>query len=109
MAASGSMLDNGFGRMMRPVPERSWTQGPALIGQGCARDLMIEAVLRLPLEIVPMMRAFVHDEIVLSVPEHLVGEVSDAVAEAMTFTWRDVPITGTADAPALTWGAVYAK
>jgi DNA polymerase-1 len=24
-------------------------------------------------------------------------------------TWRDVPITGTADAPALTWGAVYAK
>jgi DNA polymerase-1 len=109
MAASGAMLDNGFGRMMRPVPERSWTQGPALIGQGCARDLMIEAVLRLPLEIVPMMRAFVHDEIVLSVPEHLVGEVSDAVVEAMTFTWRDVPITGTADAPAPTWGAVYAK
>ena len=61
-------LGNGFGRLMRVDPERAYTQAPALIGQGTARDLMAEGILRLPVEVVPMLRCFVHDELVFSVP-----------------------------------------
>src|ERR1700761_1390467 len=41
-AKSGEVLDNGFGRALHVDPNRSWTQGPALMGQGTARDLMMQ-------------------------------------------------------------------
>lgn len=95
IAASGALLDNGFGRLMRPDPERAWTQGPALMGQGAARDIMCESLLRLvefrP-DVTPYLRGVVHDEVILSVPE---GEdlVWSAVLEAtFTWEWRGVPI-----------------
>jgi DNA polymerase I len=31
---TGALLDNGWGRLMRPDPRRAWTQAPALKGQG---------------------------------------------------------------------------
>ena len=79
------------------------------MGQGCARDLMAEAVLRLPIEVVPMIRMWAHDEIVLSIPEADVDEVSDAVLDAMSFQWRDVQILGDASKVGPSWGSVYAK
>ena len=42
---------------------------PSLMGQGGARDIMCEGLLRLPEEMLPMLRAVVHDEAVFSVPE----------------------------------------
>ncbi|MEI2621686.1 MAG: DNA polymerase [Candidatus Nanopelagicales bacterium] len=51
-AQSGVLMDNGMGRMMRPTPGRSHTQGPALMGQGLARDLLMEGLLALPVEYV---------------------------------------------------------
>ncbi|MCO5299089.1 MAG: hypothetical protein M9886_03970 [Candidatus Nanopelagicales bacterium] len=33
VAQSEALMDNGFGRMMRPNPERAYTHGPALMGQ----------------------------------------------------------------------------
>jgi P4 family phage/plasmid primase-like protien len=109
IAEQGELLDNGFGRMMRPTPDRAWTQGPALIGQGCARDLMMEAVLRLPLEVVAMLRAVVHDELVFSIPTSSLGDVTTTIVEAMSFEWRGVPITAGASKPGRTWGDVYRK
>ena len=44
----GLPLANGFGRFHRVDQERAYTQSPALIGQGCARDLMMEGILRPP-------------------------------------------------------------
>ena len=93
-AAGGDLLDNGWGRLMRPDPDRSWTQAPALMGQGGARDLMMEAVLRLPLDLVPMLRAIVHDELVFSVPADDVDEIRAEVLKAMTFEWTGVPDRG---------------
>jgi P4 family phage/plasmid primase-like protien len=114
IAESGELLDNGFGRKMRPDPSRSHTQGPALCGQGGARDLMMTGLLRLPDEVLPMLRAQVHDEIVLSVPAADAVEIQAAVIEALSFDWEGpggtVPIVaegGPCDRTS--WGQVYAK
>jgi DNA polymerase-1 len=92
IAESGQLLDNGFGRLMRPDPLRAWTQAPALMGQGCARDIMMTGLLQLPASILPMLRVQVHDEIVLSVPVDAVEDVKNTVLKALQFEWRGVPI-----------------
>jgi DNA polymerase-1 len=78
---------------------------------------MMEGLLRLvdrhP-EALPMLRAQVHDEIVLSVPEDIVEDVRQAVVEAMTWTWDapgGVPVEIRADAsPAgRNWAEIYEK
>lgn len=108
-AESGQLLDNGFGRMMRADPQRAHTQGPALKGQGAARDLMMEGLLRLPAEILPMLRAQIHDEIVLSAPAARVEEIGRAVVEALTFEWRGVPIMSDVSRAGTDWSICYSK
>lgn len=109
-AATGELLDNGFGRMMRPDPERAYTQGPALLGQGAARDIMCESLLRLDemareegRNVRPYLRAVVHDEVVLSVPEDEVEIWSDLLRRAFTWEWRGVPILCDVSKPAYRW------
>jgi hypothetical protein len=109
LAESGALLDNGFGRLMRPDPRRAYTQGPALMGQGCARDLMMEGMLRLPAETLPMLRAQIHDEIILSIPAGQVREVSEAVVDALSFEWRGVPILADSSPAGSSWAACYEK
>lgn len=109
LASSGALLDNGFGRLMRPDPQRAHTQGPALMGQGAARDIMMTGLLNLPAEILPMLRAQVHDEIVLSVPAERAEEIGRAVVDALTFEWRGVPIMADVSRTAPRWGQVYEK
>lgn len=109
LAGSGALLDNGFGRLMRADPQRAHTQGPALMGQGAARDLMMEGLLRIPAEIRPMLRAQIHDEVVASVPADRVEEIGRAIVEAMTFEWRGVPILSDVSRPGTDWSICYSK
>lgn len=112
VAESGQLLDNGFGRPMRPDPHRAHTQGPALMGQGAARDIMMEGLIRLAdraPEVLPMLRAQIHDEVVLSVPEDQVEDVRRVVVEAFTWEWRDVPILADSGPAGQNWGDCYAK
>jgi len=109
-AASGRLLDNGFGRLMRPDPERAYTQGPALMGQGAARDIMCESLLRLVRKcqewgrpVQPYLRAVVHDEVVLSVPEKEAEYWSAALKSAFTWEWRGVPILCEVSKAAFRW------
>ena len=108
-------LDNGFGRKLRGNPERAYTQAPALVGCGCARDLMMEGILRLPVEVVPMLRMFVHDELIFSVPKADAPEIEQAVLNALQFDWAPhegmTPIRILADlgARGSNWAEVYAK
>jgi DNA polymerase-1 len=119
-------LDNGWGRRLRPSRPRwdedrgkwiyyGWTQGPALMGQSAARDILMEGLLRMPVEIHPYLRAVVHDEIVLSVPEDQADRIGQMVAEAMSFEWapredfKKVLIEGEPGKPGTSWGACYAK
>ena len=106
-AAAGMLLDNGFGRLMKPTPERAFTQAPALMGQGASRDVMCESLLRLDKAtdraVRPYLRAVVHDEIVLSVPADSVEEWAEALRAAMTWEWRGVPILCDVSKPAFRW------
>lgn len=106
LAESGALLDNGFGRLMRPDPERAYTQGPALIGQGAARDIMTESMLRAwdrDARFSRYLRGVVHDEVVLSVPEADVEYWQELVKDAFTWEWRGVPILCDLGAPAYRW------
>lgn len=109
LAASGALMDNGFGRLMRADPQRSHTQGPALMGQGAARDLMMTGLLRLDRRILPMLRAQIHDEIVLSVPEGEAEEIGRAVVDALSFEWRGVPILADVSKTGTDWSRCYEK
>lgn len=109
LAASGELLDNGFGRKMRPDPQRAHTQGPALMGQGGARDLMCEGLLRLPREVLPMLRGQIHDEVVLSVPAADAVEVGRVVVNALSFEWKGVPITADVSPAGSNWSLCYEK
>ena len=106
-AAAGLLLDNGFGRLMRATPERAYTQAPALMGQGASRDVMCESLLRLDARtfgrVRPYLRAVVHDEIVLSVPEDEAEQWQEHLRFAMTWEWRGVPILCDVSAPAYRW------
>jgi DNA polymerase-1 len=112
-AATGK-IDNGFGRVMKVNPERAYTQGPALRGQGAARDLMFESILRMDHQVVRMIKALVHDELVFSVPRSLAADVRQHVVEAMSFEWAPAgaarPISIEADTSpfCLRWGQCYA-
>lgn len=112
LAEAEGFLDNGFGRKMRCNPRRAHTQAPALMGQGGARDIMCEALLRLvdrAPEATEWLRCVVHDEVVLCVPEHRVEEITATVLDAFTFEFKGVPITAGASKAARDWAACYAK
>lgn len=109
-ARTGALLDNGFGRMMRCDPERAWTQAPALYGQGGARDIMTESMLRFVdlsaqagLNARPYLRGVVHDELVVSVPKEEAVEWQRLLKEAFTWEWRGVPILAEVSNPAYRW------
>lgn len=111
-AASGALLENGWGRMMRPDPARAHTQGPALMGQGGARDIMMHGMVtiadKLP-ECLPMLRAQVHDEIVLSVPADDAVEIEREIIRCLSFEWHGVPIVADGGSRGFTWGDCYEK
>jgi len=108
--ATSGLLYNSFGRPMRCDPKRAYTQGPALMGQGEARDIMTKGLLRavklLP-DIRDMLRVVVHDEAVNSVPIDRVEEVTSVLHEAMTFTHNGVQIIAEISAPGSDWAAAY--
>jgi P4 family phage/plasmid primase-like protien len=107
--ARNELLDNGFGRMMRCDPNFAYTVAPALMGQGGARDLVFDSLLRLPESYWKYLRTFVHDEIVMSVPEGEAEEVKAVVKDAFTTEWRGVPILADTTGPCLNWGAASEK
>lgn len=91
---SVGILYNGFGRMMRIESERAFTQSPALMGQSTARDILMEGMLRLwdiaGEQVIKMIRAVIHDELVLSVPRKDAEEIELLVVKAMSFEWCPV-------------------
>lgn len=112
LGASGQLLDNGFGRLMRCDPERAWTQAPALMGQGAARDLMCQGLLRLvgrDSTVTKHLRGVVHDEVVLCVPMEEAEYWRGELAEAFTFEWRGVPILCEVSPPGASWTDCYAN
>jgi DNA polymerase-1 len=69
--ASGErgFVRNDWGRRMRVDRGRSYTQAPALLGQSGTREIICDALLRLPLPLLRCVKAQVHDAFVVSVPK----------------------------------------
>lgn len=116
-AADGQLLANGFGALLRCDPARAYTQAPAQMGQGTARDIMCEGLLRLPDEYIPWLRGVVHDEAVFNVPVDRVEECIEVVTRAFTMDLAEVthgalhsvPIVAGPSKPGHNWAACYAK
>jgi hypothetical protein len=110
--ANGELLDNGFGRLMRCDPKWAYTVAPALMGQGGARDITCEVLLRLmdrhP-EYRAYLRGWIHDEFVFSVPEDRAEEIGAEIKDAFTWEWRDVPILCDLSKPGHNWGQCSEK
>lgn len=99
----------GFGRRVAVDRAEAYTQAPAAYGQGTARDVFFEGVLNLPKEVLGMIRIFVHDEIVLSVPRDRAEEIKQAVMaafNAVKLPGKDgvtVPVLSDSAGPAQSW------
>lgn len=112
----GETMDNGFGRGIRVAPAEAYTEAPARLAQSAARDLAMEGLLRIKAAgLAPMLREFIHDEVLLSVPEAEAQRVGEQVAELMSFDWHSpsgvvVPIVGVFDGKAgPTWADCYTE
>ncbi|MFS0251069.1 DNA polymerase [Corynebacterium striatum] len=99
----------GFGRRVAVGRSTAYTQAPAAYGQGTARDVFLEGVMNLPQEVLEMIRIFVHDEIVLSVPRDRAEEIKQTVMaafNAVTLPGKDgveVPVLSDSAGPAESW------
>lgn len=107
-AEKGWIEDNGFGRRMRTDPQDAHTQGPALYGQSTTREILMEGLLRLPVDIRRMLVAIVHDEGVFSVPRDRVEEVTKTLKESLTVIWRGVTFSCGVNGPGDNWAECYA-
>lgn len=98
----------GFGRRVTVDREKAYTQAPAAYGQGTARDAFLEGVLNLPTDLLKMLRIFVHDEIVLSVPRDRAEEIKQTVMNAFQAVKLpnkgvEVPVLSDSAGPAESW------
>ena len=68
MAQAGYVI-NDWGRKMWIEKGREFTQGPALMGQSTTREIVCDALLRMPIEVLRKVKAQVHDALLFSVPK----------------------------------------
>lgn len=111
-ARDGELLDNGFGRKMRCDPRYYYTMGPALMGQGTARDITMGVIIRLMTrhpEYVGYLANHAHDEFVFVVPEGRVDEIGEEIRSAFTWSWHGVPILCDLSPVGPNWGVCSAK
>lgn len=73
---------NGFGRPVGVDKRFVATKSVSSYGQSTARDVFLKGVLSLPRRVQDMVRIFVHDEIVLSVPKEEAESIKQCVLEA---------------------------
>lgn len=101
------------GRRISVDPERTYANLNYFV-QGTARDLFVDALLRLDAMTFltedgvdrwsNYLWLVIHDEIILQVPEHLAEQAAAALEEAMNTTFLGVPITAEAKILGDRWG-----
>jgi DNA polymerase-1 len=110
--SSGALLDNGFGRKMRCDPSWAYTVAPALMGQGTARDITMQVLIRLfdahP-EYIAYLRNHAHDEWIFVVPAAQAEEIGAEIKKAFTWQFRGVPILCELSPVGSSWGECSAK
>lgn len=88
------ILHSWAGRPVRVERDRAYTQSVASLGQAGTRDIMRKVILDLPAHIRLNVKAVIHDEIVIQLPDGPdAQERAQAVADSMAFDLNGVHIT----------------
>lgn len=85
-------ITNDWGRRMVVSKGRSFTQSSALLGQSGTREILVDGLLslaELDIRYITMLKAQVHDEIIMEIPEEwgLDKAVQDVVC-SMSTSWK---------------------
>jgi DNA polymerase family A len=75
---------NPWGRHMPVEHDRAYTQAPALLGQSGTREIVCDAILRLPVHILRRLKTQIHDALVFSVPKRHWEQCRDEIIGLMT-------------------------
>lgn len=104
--AQRSEVVNVAGRRIPLDPERRYA-GLNYAIQSTAREILVCAIYRIAndLGLRDSLWLFVHDEVLLQVPEAQAAEVAAAVKQAMTFTFYGVPIEADAEVLGKFWAS----
>ena len=82
---------NAWGRKMPVEQGREFTQAPALMGQSGTREIVCDALLRMPIDILRMVKAQVHDALLFSVPRDREPELRARIKGYMETTFNPQP------------------
>jgi len=90
-----------WGRKLWVEQGREFTQGPALIGQNGTREIVCDALLRMPIPTLRRVKAQIHDALLFSVPKENWEEWRDLITQLMETTFKpsrggqtvDFPVT----------------
>lgn len=92
-AASGKRgwITNDWGRRMIVSEGRSFTQSSALLGQSGTRELMVDGLIALgsiDITYLTYLKAQVHDEIIMEIPESQLDKIVPLVVDSLSTTWK---------------------
>lgn len=92
---------NRWGRKMKVDEDRAYTQSVAMLGQSSTRELLFDALIKLPNEVLRMLKATVHDAVIFAFPEGRVDELSKLVVESFEVEWNGIkfPLNRGPEAP----------
>jgi DNA polymerase-1 len=77
---------NPWGRIMRVDRGHEYTQAPALMGQSGTREVICDALLRLPDQLITTVKAQVHDALLVSIPANQTEVYAGAMIHYMQTT-----------------------
>lgn len=103
--ANAHTVITGSGRRIPSDPARPYANSNYAI-QSTARDLLVAAVYQLATDggLHGALWLFVHDEVIVQAPAHRAEEVRGLLEQAMTTTFRGVPIAADAEILGTHWG-----
>lgn len=81
--ASRGYVENDWGRKLWVEKGREFTQAPALIGQNGTREIVCDALLKMPPHVLRRVKAQVHDALLFSVPKENWEACRDYLMELM--------------------------
>lgn len=103
--ANATTVITGSGRRIPADPDRPYANSNYAI-QSTARDLLVAAVYELATAhgLAGSLWLFVHDEVIVQVPEQDAERVRDLLTSVMTTSFRGVPIAADAEILGTHWG-----
>jgi DNA polymerase I len=79
---------NEWGRKLWVEKGREFTQAPALLGQNGTREIVCDALLRMPVHVLRRVKAQIHDALLLSVPKKNWEECRDYLVDLMATKFK---------------------